>query len=95
MSDIVVGRFFGSDTVATKTDTGDWQVIVTMLERRKVEGGEWEEKKLQAMCTENDFIKAYSVAMNSAIGQFNDRLTVTGTSSLFEALEGEEITGAV
>jgi len=83
----VVGRSFGSDTLAEKTSTGDWKVTVTMTERRMLLGSEWEERKLSAQCTDSTFEKAYGIAMNSTLEQFNDALEVTKTDSLFDSVE--------
>lgn len=83
----VVGRKFGSDILAEKTDTGDWTVTVIMRECRHVSGEEWEEKKLAAQCTDTNFEKAYAIAMNSTLEQFNDAIAITQSDSLFGPVE--------
>ena len=79
----IVGRSFGSDTLATLEDDGSWKVIVTMTEKRQIDGKEWEEKKISTMCTNNSFDKAYSTALDSTLRQFEDSVKKTGTDSLF------------
>ena len=82
MSD-VTGRSFGSTTVAIKTEEGDWQVTVNIIEKRKLSDGDWEEKKLEAMCTHKAFDAAYKVASESALRQLGDALKGTNSDSLF------------
>jgi len=79
----IVGRSFGSDTLATLEEDGSWKVIVTMTEKRQVEGSDWEEKKISTMCTNNSFDKAYSTALDSTLRQFEDSIKKMGTDSLF------------
>jgi hypothetical protein len=79
----VIGRSFGSDTLATLEDDGSWKIIVTMTEKRQVEGQDWEEKKISTMCTNKAFEKAYSVALDSTLRQFEDEVKKTGSDSLF------------
>ena len=79
----IVGRSFGSDTLATLGEDGSWKVIVTMTEKRQIDGKEWEEKKISTMCTNNSFDKAYSTALDSTLRQFEDSVKKTGTDSLF------------
>ena len=86
----IVGRSFGSETIATKDDNGDWKVIVKMQEKRLVRGEDWEPKELSAMCTSDTFEKAYSVAMESVLKQFDDTLSSTKSDSMFP-LEEEEV----
>jgi len=88
----VVGRTFGSNTVAERTEEGDWKVTVTMIEKRLVKGGEWEERVISAFCVDRHFENAYPVSMNSVLEQFDDLLKKTGTDSMFESEpEGLEI----
>jgi len=86
----VVGRAFSSGTVATKDENGDWKVIVDMVEKRLVEGLEWEEKKVSAMCTNKTFQDAYGTAMESTLKQFQDATLATGSDSLFPKEEEDE-----
>ena len=86
----VVGRSFGSDTVAIKNELGDWEVTVNMTEKRLQEGMEWEERLISTKCTDSSFEKAYGVAMNATLDKFNDAVTKTGSDSLF-ALEAPEV----
>lgn len=85
----VIGRSFGSDTVAEKDESGDWKVVVTMTEKRLIEGSDWEVKKISAQCTDKRFEKAYAVAMNSTLEQFTDALGITKSDSLFELDEAD------
>ena len=86
----VIGRSFGSDTVATKEEDGSWKVIVSMTERRQLKGADWEEKKISTMCTNAFFEKAYSVALDSTLKQFEASVHKTGTDSLFDAVAKTE-----
>jgi hypothetical protein len=80
----VTGRSFLNDITSTKDDiSGDWTVIVKMMEKRRIGDGEWEEKVLQAMCTHKTFEGAYTVAMNSALAQFRDAIELNKVDSLF------------
>jgi hypothetical protein len=79
----VVGRSFGSDTVGMLNEAGDWEVTVRMVEKRMIEGMDWEEKILSVKCTDAEFDKAYTVAMSSTLDQFNDLLIENGNSSMF------------
>lgn len=79
----VIGRSFGSDTVGMLNEAGDWEVTVRMVEKRMIEGKDWEEKILSVKCTDAQFEKAYEVAMSSTLDQFNDILTENGNSSMF------------
>lgn len=81
----IVGRSFGSDTLATLEEDGSWKIIVTMTERRMVVGKDWEAKKISTMCTNKSFDKAYSVALDSTLRQFEDSVKKTGTDSLFSS----------
>ena len=89
----IVGRSFGSSTVAEKDETGNWVVVVTMTEQRKLAGGDWEDKKISSQCTDRTFEKAYATAMNSTLEQFSDILDKTNNKeSLFDDLPEEEET---
>ncbi len=79
----VVGRAFGSTTTAEKQDNGDWKVTVSMIEKRQLDGAEWEEKELKSVCTDTNFEKAYSVALNSVLEKFKDLLDETKSDSMF------------
>jgi len=79
----MIGRYFGSDTLATVEEDGSWKVIVTMTEKRQVDGKDWEEKKISTMCTNASFDKAYSVALDSTLRQFEDAIKKNGNDSLF------------
>lgn len=79
----IIGRCFGSDTVATLEEDGSWKVIVSMTEKRQVDGKDWEEKKISTMCTNTSFDKAYSTALDSTLRQFEDAIKNTGNDSLF------------
>lgn len=83
----VIGRSFGSDTVAVKTEEGDWKVTVSMVEKRLLYGEtEWEVKELASVCTDSYFENAYKVATEATLLKFSDRIKETGTDSLFEEL---------
>jgi hypothetical protein len=80
----IVGRSFGSNTIATKEEDGSWKVIVDMVEKRLVKDADWETKTVSAMCTSDTFEKAYATAMESTLMQFQDAIDATGSDSLFE-----------
>jgi hypothetical protein len=81
---VVVGRAFSSDNLAVKNESGDWEVTVSMKEKRLVLDGAWEEKVLETKCTDSEFEKAYEVAMRATLAKFNDLLLETGTESMFK-----------
>ena len=87
----IVGRSFGSTTVATKTETGDWTVVVNMVESRKLDGQDWEEKKISTQCTNSSFADAYKVALEATLGQFQKELAITKSDSLFPELTDTEV----
>lgn len=85
-----VGRSFDSFTSAEKDADGTWKLIITMTEGRKVEGGEWEYKKIEAMCFHNDMTTAYTTAMESAVAQLNQTFEENKTQSLFKDSDANE-----
>lgn len=85
----VVGRFFGSEITAEKTEEGDWKVLVEMVERRKLAGEDWKEIRLSTQCTDKVFEKAYAVALNATMDKFNDALEKTGGDGMF--LESDKV----
>lgn len=92
MTDIIVGRFFGSDTVAEKLEDGSWKVTVNMTEKMKLKGGEWEEKILSTFCTDDEFDKAYMVAANATLEKFQQVLNDNKSNSMFGNIgQGKEV----
>lgn len=87
----VIGRSFGSETVATKTEEGGWKVIVSMTEKRILSGStDWEEKHISSMCTDDYFENAYKVATEATLLKFSDAIKLTQSDSLFEDMGEEE-----
>lgn len=80
---MITAKFFSSDTIA-EVDGIYWKVISTMTEKRKIDGGDWEEKKLEAMAIHRDLDKAVQVAMNSVMRQYNEVAKKNRGQSLFE-----------
>jgi hypothetical protein len=87
----IVGRSFGSDTLATVEEDGSWKVIVSMTERRRFNGKDWEEKKVSTMCTNNSFDKAYSTALDSTLRQYEADMNKNDNGSLFADAAIEEV----
>jgi hypothetical protein len=86
----VTGRYFGSDTIAEKNEQGDWEVVVSMTERRKLKDGDWEERVISTKCTDTSFDKAYEVAMNATLEKFSVAVDSTQNDSLFALEEATE-----
>lgn len=86
MTQQVVGRMFGSETWANKLDNGSWEVTISMTEQRKISGGDWEKKVLSETCEDPSFEKAYAISLEILMGKFNEAITKTTDSSLFNKL---------
>ena len=84
---MVVGRQFSSVITANLEEGGDWKVVVEMIEKRKLSGEDWAERRLSAQCTDKEYGKAYAVAMDSVLMQFSDKLKEMGSETLFEKEE--------
>jgi hypothetical protein len=84
---LINGRYFGSHTTAVKNEQGDWEVTVTMEEKRRYKGQDWEVKTISTLCTNDTFEEAYSVAMTSTIEKFKDIIEKTKSDSLFSVEE--------
>ena len=89
MSSRVVGRNFITDISTTLEDNDDWTVVVQLIEKRLVEGKEWEQKVIAAQCTDTSSTDAFNVAMKSATEQFNDLMQQNQQESMFPAIEEE------
>ena len=80
----VTGRNFMSDIQCIKNADGDWEVVVRMQEKRKLDGkDEWEEKEVSSKCTDKSYAKAYQVAMDATLLKFQDQVSLIGNNSLF------------
>jgi hypothetical protein len=80
---MITAKHFSSDTTA-ELEGSDWRVISRMVEKRKIDSGDWEERVLEAMAIHKDLDKAVQVAMNSVMQQFNDVAKKNRNQSLFE-----------
>lgn len=86
----IVGRAFGSTTVATMEENGNWTVVVSMNEKRLQKGmEEWEEQNISTQCTDSTFEKAYSVAMTATLEKFSAHIEATKSDSLFPIIPPE------
>lgn len=90
--DKIVGRFFSSETMAERLDTGDWKVTVSMIERRLLDGdNQWEDKRIDSSCTDSDFESAYGVAMNATLQKFDDLLHETNGNGMFMPFDDDKV----
>ena len=86
----IVAREFGSFTKAELDDNGDWVVVVSMIEKRKALGEDWQEKEISTSCTHGEFVKAYEVAMQATLDKFYAALAGPNKDTLFEN-SGDEV----
>lgn len=80
---LVTGRVFGSNTMATRNEDGSWTVTVDMVEKRRLNGEDWEDKTVITTISDQYFERAYVTAMNATIDKFSRAVEESGSDSMF------------
>lgn len=83
--DKVYAREFGSRTVVTRLDNGDWSVTCHMMEKLKeTKESEWEEVNLSSEGSGPVFDKVYEDTMNDLLANFNKLLSDNDGAGMFK-----------
>ncbi len=80
----VKARKFGSNTYGYLEEDGKWKVIMDMVEGISFDGINFEEKKLEVMSIDKDFVNAYDVCERSLALKYQQEVGKAGT--LFKEL---------